>query len=123
VPLPSEDVAVCGPAEAELVRAAAQLRGTLGGAGHLHRVRLALPAAAWCAAAAAALAGPEVLDVAPWTTLAGVLVTAALLFPAKAFFYREATGGRVVVHPASAREDLVRARGVPPVAPGEREAR
>jgi hypothetical protein len=119
VSLPSHDVAMCGPAEAEAVRGAAQLRGTLGGAGHVHRARLALPAAAWAAAAAAAIAGPEVHDVAPWVTLVGALATAALLFPAKAFFYREATAGRVVVHPASARQDLVRSRGVRAALPGD----
>jgi hypothetical protein len=119
VPLPEDDVAVCGPAEAEDVRAAAQLRGTMGGAGHLHRGRLALPVAAWACAAAAALATPEPLVAASWITLLGAFATAALVFPAKAFFYREATGGRVVLHPASAREELRRGGRPGAVVPGQ----
>lgn len=119
VPLPLEDVAVCSPAEAEEVRAAAQLRGTLGGAGHVHRARLAFRVAGWGSAAGAALAVPEALDVAPWVGLLCASLAAAVLLPAKAFFYREATGGRVVIHPATARDELLRARGHP-VAPGAR---
>ncbi|HET8542438.1 MAG TPA: hypothetical protein VFL83_21370 [Anaeromyxobacter sp.] len=108
VPLPEDDVVVCCPPEAEAIRAAAQLRGTMGGAGHVHPGRLVLPAAAWASAAAAALAGPELLDAAPWIAVLAASATAALALPARAFFYREATGGRVVLHPASSREELLR---------------
>jgi hypothetical protein len=108
VSLPRHDVVVCDPPEADAIRAAAQLRGTMGGAGHVHRARLALPALAWAAAAAAAIAGPEPLQAAPWLAILGAAAAATLLFPAKAFFYREATGGRVVLHPPSARAELVR---------------
>lgn len=118
VSLPDEDLATCGPAEAEAVRAAAQLRGTLGGAGHVHPFRLALPALAWAAAAVAAFQGAEPVRAAPWVLLLGAAAVAALLFPAKAFFYREATGGRVVLHPASAREELVHSLHAGAVAPG-----
>ncbi len=109
-PLPEDDLAVCSPDEAESVRGAAQLRGTLGGAGHVHRRRLALPALGWTFAAGAALAGPDAYDLVPWVTALGVCVAASLALPAKAFLYREATGGRVVVSPAAAREELLTAR-------------
>ncbi len=108
VSFPRDDVVVCGPREADAVRSASQLRGTLGGAGHVHRGRLALPAVAWAFAAVAALAGPEVADAVPWMALLGASASAAFALPAKAFFYREATGGSVVLHPASAREELLR---------------
>ncbi len=108
LPFPQDDVAVCAPAQAEAVRAAAQLRGTMGGAGHVHRIRLALPVLAWASAGAVALAGPGLLDAPPWTMLLGVSTTATVLFPARAFFYREATGGGVVLHPASAFGELLR---------------
>lgn len=108
-PFPTEDVARCAPAEADAVRAAAQLRGTMGGAGHVHRARLAFPAVAWALAAASALAGPGPVDAAPWVAVMGGSAAAAVLFPARAFFYREASGGRVVVHPPCAVEGLLRA--------------
>ncbi|HEX9049105.1 MAG TPA: hypothetical protein VF841_01075 [Anaeromyxobacter sp.] len=106
---PRQDLVVCAPPEAAAVRAAAQLRGTMGGAGHVYRLRLALPAAAWTSAAAVALAGPGLLEAAPpWVMLLGMSATASILFPAKPFFYRETTSGRVVLHPASALEELRR---------------
>ena len=108
VRFPTDDVAVCGAREADAVRAAARIRGTLGGAGHVHRGRLALPVISWALAAAAALAGPEVGDAAPWMALLGASASASLLLPPGTFYYREATGGRVVLHPASTREDLLR---------------
>lgn len=109
--LPEDDLTVVGPPEAETIRAAAQLRGTLGGAGHVHRHRLALPFGAWASAAGTALAGPDAYDAVLWVMLLGVFVAAALAFPAKAFFYREATGGRVVVYPAAAGGELLRSGG------------
>jgi hypothetical protein len=105
---PKDDLVVCGPREADAVRAAARLRGTLGGAGHVYRARLALPVMAWAFAAAASLAGPDVGDAGPWMALLGASASASVIFPARSFFYREATGGGVVLHPASARVELLR---------------
>jgi hypothetical protein len=106
---PAAGAAVCDPAEAEAVRASAQLRGTMGGAGHVHRARLAFPAVAWAAAAAvAAFAGPLLEESAPWVVLLVAASVAGFLLPAKPFYYREATGGRVAVYPPSARDDLLR---------------
>jgi hypothetical protein len=122
VSLPKDDVVPCDPPEAELIRAAAQLRGTMGGAGHVHPRRLALPALAWLAAAASALAWADPLDAAPWVALVGAAATAAYLFPATAFLYREATGGRLVLHPPSARREIVRSRPLRAVVPGARGA-
>ncbi len=122
VPLPPDDVATCSASEADAIRAAAQLRGTMGGAGHVHPARLALPTAAWLSAAVAALAGPEEADVIPWLAILAASASAALLFPAKAFLYREATGGRAVLHPAAVREELLRAASTRAVVSGERGA-
>lgn len=122
VSLPRSEVVVCDPPDADAIRAAAQLRGTMGGAGHVHRARLALPVLAWLAAAGAAIAGPDPLQAASWTAILGASAAAALLFPAKAFFYREATGGRVVLHPPSARAELLRPRAARAIVPGERGA-
>lgn len=112
-----DDIVVCDPAEAEAIRVRAQLRGTMGGAGHVHPGRLALPALAWAAAAASAISWQEPIRSAPWIALLGASAVAAFLFPAKAFMYREATGGRVVLHPPSAREELLRSPPVRAVAP------
>lgn len=100
---PRRDAVFCDPQGAEAVRAGAQLRGTMGGAGHVHPERLVFPAVAWAAAAvvaAALLRDPSVRAVSPWAlaVLAGAAV-AACLAPARPFFYREVTGGRVLVFP------------------------
>lgn len=100
---PRRDAVFCEPQCAETVRAGAQLRGTMGGAGHVHPERLVFPATAWAAAAlvaAALLRDPSLHAASPWTlaVLAGATV-AARLAPARPFFYREVTGGRVLVFP------------------------
>ncbi len=100
----------CGGAEAEAIRAAAQLRGTLGGAGHVHRSRLALHALAYFATAslgavALASSGSDAVGAWPLAVVAGAGVGAVLL-PARPFYYREATNGDVVVSPPLARSLL-----------------
>jgi hypothetical protein len=106
-----DEAEICGPEEAEAIRAAAKLRGTLGGAGHVHSARLLLPAIAWVAAAV--LAGGAIrdpgLDSMPGWPVAVVAagIAAAVLFPARPFYYREAIGGRIVLHPRSARAQLI----------------
>jgi hypothetical protein len=110
------EAVLCDPLDADAVRAGAQLRGTMGGAGHVHRARLAFPALAW--AAAAFLAGTVALDpslatVPTWA--AGATVCAALaaaLLPARSFFYREVIGGCVIVHPPEACIRLLDSREV-----------
>ncbi len=104
----------CSAADAEAIRAAAQLRGTLGGAGHLHRARLALHALALLAAAS--LAGFALLSPksdAGGTSSFAVVVgmgLLAMLLPARPFYYREATNGDVLVSPPFARVLLLPAR-------------
>jgi hypothetical protein len=99
------DAVRCGGADAEAVRVAARLRGTLGGAGHLFPGRVALHAVACLAAAAL---GAYVL-VGGEDTVGGWLpaVFAAggagvVLLPARPFYYREAMNGEVLVTPAIA---------------------
>ncbi len=118
----SRDHAVlCDPRDARCVRDAAQIRGTMGGAGYVHRRRRALPAAGWSAAAAGAAA--QMLDpgLPPAVALAGIaslLVAAGLSrrFPPMPFYYLEAMDGWVLVHPQSAWTQLLARRG-PPDAP------
>jgi hypothetical protein len=103
---PRRDAVLCDPPGSEAIRMGAQLRGTMGGAGHVHPARLAFPAAAW--AAAAAIAATVLRDASlgfapPWPLgVLGAAAAAALLLPARPFFYREVTGGRVLVFPAAA---------------------
>jgi hypothetical protein len=100
------DAVRCDPVQAEQVRAAAQLRGTMGGAGHVHASRLAFPIASWLAALGA---GTEVLLpggsalAGAWSS-AGALVAALLawIFPARPYWYREVTGGGILVTPPEA---------------------
>lgn len=112
-PFPNDDALACRPPEAAIVRAAAQLRGTLGGAGWVHRGRLALSTGAWVAAALSALAvlgdpeGARVLVPAVATLALGA---AAVRFPARPFYYREATNGWLLVHPRDAFAWLSSAR-------------
>jgi hypothetical protein len=104
------DAEGCSPAEAAFVRGIAQLRGTMGGAGFLYPRRLALPIISWVSAAAAgATTLNEVLDetVGAWP-VAITLVTGfvAFLLPARPYFYRETTGGEVIVCPPPAAQRL-----------------
>jgi hypothetical protein len=114
---------VCTPDEAAYVRLASQLRGTMGGAGFLHPLRLFLPAVAWTAAAAegVALAASGIHStVFAALSLVGVGASAAaILFPARAYFYREATGGTAILSPPSVARRLKRRAA----AAQEREAR
>lgn len=107
---PHDEAVVCAPREAVAVRAAAQLRGSLGGAGHVHRGRLGLATVAWLAAAAcaAAVLVDAAHELAPLGAGATVVLGAvARLLPARPFYYREAMGGWIVVHPRHAAERLV----------------
>lgn len=111
------DAVLCDVAEAAAVRAAAQLRGTMGGAGHVYRFRLAFPAVMWAAVAAhsAALLMGSSGRLALWPL--AVAFPAALLtvlLPARSFWYREVTGGCVLVHPRPACLELLQVAGVGP---------
>ncbi len=108
---------LCDARESAAIRAAAQLRGTMGGAGHLSPHRLALSAAAWAAAALQALMfvvpehGPTTFLPLAWVVASGGL---AVRFPAVPFYYREAAGGCVVAFPADVCARLLeRARLAP----------
>jgi hypothetical protein len=94
---------LCDARESAAIRAAAQLRGTLGGAGHLYPRRLVISAAAWAAAAlqAVLLVLPE-HDAGRFlpVVLLGVTTAAFARFPAIAFYYRETAGDCVVAYPA-----------------------
>lgn len=112
VPFSRPEAVPCTEGEAAFVRASAQLRGTMGGAGHLYRHRLVLPALAWLGAATVGAGGlSERLEhlACPWV-LALALATAflALLFPARPFFYRETSGGGALASPPSAAYRLKR---------------
>jgi hypothetical protein len=106
------EAAPCGPSDAETIRAAAQLRGTMGGAGYVHASRLLFPALAWLAALASAaeLVSPRALAAfGAWPCAIAIsATTVALLFPARPFWYREITGGGVLVSPPAAAAILTR---------------
>lgn len=112
---PVEYAVLCRASDAADVRAAASLRGPLGGAGHVHRARLVVPAAAWLLAAvvlgfvaAGAAERPECRQALLWM---GVAVAVRALFPPRAFWYREHRDGSVVLYPASVTEHVtLRAR-------------
>jgi hypothetical protein len=122
---PRRDAVLCDPPGSDAIRKGAQLRGTMGGAGHVHPARLAFPAAAWAAAAAAAatvLRHPSLGSAPPWPlAVLGAAAGAALLLPARPFFYREVTGGRVLVFPPAActrlLEDAAATRALDPMDP------
>jgi hypothetical protein len=102
---PVEYAVLCRASEAADVRAAACLRGPLGGAGHVHRGRLVVPVVGWLLAAvvlgfvaAGAAERPECRQALVWM---GVAVAARALFPARPFWYRERRDGSVVLYPAS----------------------
>lgn len=105
-----EDAAACGSAEASHVRAAAQIRGGLGGAGHVRPARLLLAALAWFAAAAVvACVGADGALAAQCDELLEVLtvsVAARLAFPARPFWYLERADGSVLLFPGSLRAQL-----------------
>jgi hypothetical protein len=94
----------CAREEAARIRSAAQLRGTMGGAGHVHPARLAFPAMAWLASAAlgAALALDEGTFALVAAAAVGLCAGARVLCPPSAFFYREASDGSLVVFPPAA---------------------
>lgn len=112
VPFSRLDAVPCTAGEASFVRASAQLRGTMGGAGHLYRHRLVLPALAWLGAASVGAGGlSERLEhlVCPWVlVLALASAFLALLFPARPFFYRETSDGGALASPPSAAYRLKR---------------
>jgi hypothetical protein len=100
------DAVVYKPGEARAIRDAAQLRGTMGGAGHVYPARLMFPFGAWIGAAVSGteIVSAGVLEVAgPWPlALALCAAVAALLFPSRPFWYREVTGGGVLATPPAA---------------------
>lgn len=106
------DAVPCSPAEARFVREAAQLRGLMGGAGHLYPRRLVLAAVAWLAAAAVGVSGlspiiEAITGLWPVAFAVGAAVV-ALMFPARAFFYRDTMGGGVLLSPPASAYRLKR---------------
>jgi hypothetical protein len=102
----------CSPDEAAYVRLVAQLRGTMGGAGYLYPWRLLLPTASWIAVAVqgAALIASD-LGASAYAALMLVAIgaaTSALVFPARPYYYREATGGTIILSPPSVARRLKR---------------
>lgn len=116
-----DDAVPCTAGEAAFVRASAQLRGLMGGAGHLYPRRLVLPSLAWLAAAVVGLLCLDhqlELVAAPWgVALALAAAVLAFVFPPRPYFYRDTTGGGALLAPASAayrlkhRAELAEARG------------
>ncbi len=96
----------CRPADALTIRASAQLQGTMGGAGHLHRSRLVFPIVAWAGVivVGAEVAIPTALHGAgPWpAVISAIAAFGAWLFPSRPYWYREMTGGGVLVTPPEA---------------------
>ncbi len=109
---------LCDSWEATTIRAAAQLRGTLGGAGHLYPRRLVLSSIAWGAASGTciALVLPE-HGAAPVVPVAILVISGglAMMFPAEPFYYRETAGGCVVAFPVEVCQRMLRAAGSRPV--------
>lgn len=103
ISLAPEQTARCGPGDARLLRDAALLRGPMGGAGFVHRRRLAFPGAAWGAALLAGadgVAGCAFTPPGPWAFLLAVAtVVAAWLWPSRPYWYLEADGGGALVTP------------------------
>lgn len=104
------DGVLCDARESAAVRAAASLRGTMGGAGHLYPRRLLFSAATWVATAAQALMlllpdrGAATYLPFLWVLVGGAL---AARFPAIAFYYRETAGDCVVAFPVEVCERLL----------------
>lgn len=105
VHFPVEYATLCRGADAADVRAVARVRGSLGGAGHVHRARLVLPTVAWLIAAAVlGLVTTERTHGQEWRIgleLLAAAVAARALFPARPFWYREHRDGAIVIYPAS----------------------
>lgn len=101
-----DEAVLCAPAEAEVVRAAALLRGTMGGAGYVWRARLALPATVslWAGVVAGwTILDPSLATVPAWPFVVLVLLAgAAVVLPARPFYYREANDGFLLLHPEDA---------------------
>lgn len=115
-----EDGVRCGEQESEPVRAYAQLRGTIGGAGHVHPARLAFPAISWAAAIVAGVYGisPALAEVSPTpVVLAVAAAVGAWVFPSRPYWYREVMGGGALVTPPEAVRELA-AREMQEDAPG-----
>lgn len=109
-----DDAVLCPPDTAHAIRNAAQIRGTMGGAGWVYRWRRLLPAIGWAAAAVLALEalGSMHAIAASWPLLAIVPGgLAAMLLPARPFYYREVNGGGVLVSPQGAPARLGVATG------------
>jgi hypothetical protein len=122
---PKDEALVCRPREAAIVRAAAQLRGTLGGAGWIHRARLALSTGAWIAvgiSVSAILVDAERASLPQWGFAVLVFGAASACFPPKAFFYREATNGCLLVHPRDTFAHLARSHDARTSEPGDERA-
>jgi hypothetical protein len=114
---PRGEAMLCDAREASVVRSAAQLRGTMGGAGYLHPRRLAFAATAWSAISAQALAlVTQQRSAVTFVPLAIALVAGGLaaVFPARPFFYREAGGGCVLAFPPHVCRRLLDAAGATP---------
>jgi hypothetical protein len=102
---PVEYAALCTGSEAQAVRTAANVRGPLGGAGHVHPIRVIFPFLGWLATAvvlgcAAAGATRECREALLVLVLA---LAARTIFPPRSFWYRERRDGSLVVYPASVR--------------------
>lgn len=112
VPFTRSDAVPLSPGEAEFVRGGAQLRGMIGGAGHVYPRRLLLASAAWLGAGMVGACGlsPELgraLGAGP-VAVACLAAFLALLFPARPYFYRDTTGGGAILSPPSAAFRLKR---------------
>ena len=115
LPFPRGEAMLCDAREASAVRSAAQLRGTMGGAGYLHPRRLAFSAIAWAAVSMQSVALlPPHRAATTFVPLAVALLAAGLTagFPASPFYYREAGGGCVLAFPPAVCRRLLDAAGV-----------
>lgn len=96
------EAVLCGPDEADVVRSAALLRGTMGGAGYVWRARLLLPAtgAIWAALVASWMLDPGHEALPAWAlAVLALLVAGSAVLPARPFYYREASDGCLLLHP------------------------
>jgi hypothetical protein len=107
------DAVRLGPVESDAARASAQLRGTMGGAGYVYPARLVFPVVSWLGALGSGAEGlvPGAVETAgAWPpAIAASAALMAWLFPSRPYWYREVTGGGVLVTPVSAAA-LVSAR-------------
>lgn len=104
---PVEYALLCHGGEAEAIRGSANIRGALGGAGHLHRGRLVFPVVAWLAAAVVlahvALGAADRQEFRRALTIWAFALVARAVLPPRPFWYRERRDGSIVVYPASIR--------------------